>query len=377
MTKHQRSGPPTKGTWPLDDQVIRLRVFGTEQTYDLVPGPAVQILGSSSGCDVALGKQDGTVAARHARLTRRQSQWTIHAIDDQAGAVCRDRVALREFPLIPGLEIGIGKVMLIAESQRSLVLHRALARLLGFGASQRAQVDRALATVLTAASGRSALMLYGDGDLMYVARQLHRLVLDDRPFVVSDPRRLRGAGDARSARNIDDPMAAFTAAAGGSLCFAARRLPEGFERMVERWRRSEARVQLILCDRAGDPVLLTAADSIVLPPMSVRGRDRLRIIAEIAGDAAAELGVDAKSFTDADRRRVLESDAATLPDIERAIHRIIALRHWGVTPASRKLGMSHGALFEWAVRRGLVPGSSRSGRYRDRTGHKARTIRRG
>jgi hypothetical protein len=354
------------GAWPLDDEVLRLRVFGTEQVHELASGPHVQTIGSSSRCDIGLGSRDGTVAPQHAKLLRRQARWTIQAIDDPPGGVLRDRVPLREFPVVPGLEIGIGKITLIAESQRSLALRRSLARLIGYGAAQRVQVDRALGSVLATASGRRALMLCGDGDLIHVARQLHRHALDGHPFIVCDPRRMRGKGDARSSRNILDAMDALAAAAGGTLCLHAKRLPEGFESMVERWRGSAARVQLVVCDRAADPVVSTLAESIDVPPIFLRSRDLQRIIAEIAADAATELGVAPYRFTEDDARLVLDSDATALPELERAIYRIVALRHWAVTPASRKLGISHAALFEWAIRRGLVYAVPRTDPPRDR-----------
>ena len=120
MDKAERSAYPAVGTWPLDDEVIGLRVFGTDQIYKLSPDARVQIIGSSTTCDVVLRTHSGAVAARHARLIRRGSRWLIQAIaETQGGHVYRDRVALRAFPLVPSIEIGIGDGTLVAESERS------------------------------------------------------------------------------------------------------------------------------------------------------------------------------------------------------------------------------------------------------------------
>ena len=157
MSKKQLPGHPPAGTWPLDDVLVGLRVFGTDETYPLTPREHNQIIGASPRkCDIVLRTHRGTVAPQHARLVRRGSQWTIAAIDG-AAPVVRDGVPLPGFPLVPGVEIGLGSTTLIAESVRSRALRRRLMWLIGFGSQQLHDVDRALRTVLRAASGRSVL----------------------------------------------------------------------------------------------------------------------------------------------------------------------------------------------------------------------------
>jgi hypothetical protein len=202
-------------------------------------------------------------------------------------------------------------------------------------------------------------MLCGDGDLVHVARQIHRQTLADQPFIVCDPRRAQSGGTARSPRNIEKPMDALGAAAGGTLCLHAPRLPDEFQRMVERWRGSETRVQLVLCSRSVDPVLTTVADSLVLVPLFMRWRERVRIIDEVAAEAAIELGIAAPVVSDADRQVILAFDAATLPELETATARVVAIRHWaehggGIARAAQELGVGHATLAEWAERRGLI-----------------------
>lgn len=291
-------------------------------------------------------------------MTHQRSRWTIRAIDGRhAGGVFHEGVSLRELPLLPGVEIGVGNVTLIAESERSRSLTRFLARIIGLGANQRAQVDRALRTVLTAASGRRALTLCGGGGtLVSLARRLHEHVLGGKPFIVCDPQRVPGEANVRAARNVRDPLAALAAAAGGTLCVPIRNRPQGFERMVERWRGSEARVQLVLCEPTRDEVLDVEADAIELRPLVLHPRDRSRIIDEVAAEAAAELGVKVSIVSAADRRILLQSDAATLPALEKAMRRVFAIRHCDnqLTRAAQQLGMDRYSLDKWARRRGFI-----------------------
>ena len=358
MSKRERPGYPRVGEWPLDDEIVALRLFGTDQIYELASGAGVQTVGSSPTCDLVLRNQGGTVAARHARLVRRHERWLIQAVAD--APVLRDLVALREFPLIPGIEVKVGDRTLIAESERSRALHRLLTRVVGFGPEQRGNVDRTLHRVLIAASGRRALMLCGEGDLTHVARQIHERTLADQPFVVCDPRRAPNAGSGHKPRSIANPMHALAAAAGGTLCLHAQRLPQGFQRIVQRWRGSETRVHLVLCTSASARVLETVADALVLVPLYLRWRDRVRIIHDVAAEAAIELGIAGAAVSDADRQIILACDATTLSELETVTRRLVAIRHWadlgrgGLTRAAEKLGIAHATLTEWAERRGLI-----------------------
>jgi hypothetical protein len=349
------------GTWPLDDEVIGLRIFGTDQTYDLSSGAHVWTIGTSSKCDVRVRDLTGTVAAHHAKLVRRQSRWMIRAVDGAAD-LYSDHVPLREVPLVPGINIGLGPVKLIAESRRSQALRRHLAWLIGFGGQYRVQVDRALMTVLRTASGHGALSLCGTGNLIAVARRLHWDTLADRPFIVCDPRRVRSSANVRSPWNIDEPMAALAAAAGGSLCVVTKRLPRGFDTVFERWRESSTRVQLILCGPpTADRILTMTAEPLVLTPLTLRWRDRVRIIDEIAEDVVPALGVRVAPLSAADRRVILQYDGETVSDLEKATIRIAALRtRETVSGAAKKLGMSPVSLFRWAAARGLLERLDRS-----------------
>jgi hypothetical protein len=64
MYKRERPGCPKIGEWPLDDEIVALRLFGTDQVYELPPGAGAQTVGSSPTCDLVLRGHGGTVETR-------------------------------------------------------------------------------------------------------------------------------------------------------------------------------------------------------------------------------------------------------------------------------------------------------------------------
>src|SRR4029079_7660687 len=137
-----------------------------------------------------------------------------------------------ELLLTPGLEIRIGGGTLIAERPLLSAPRSFLARLLGWKNECTGVVDQALRAVRMSATRRTALVLCGDGDLVPIARAIHRRVRHPaRPFIVCDPRRQAGAETVRSAENHTAGMEALAVAAGGSLCVRSRRLPADFDQV--------------------------------------------------------------------------------------------------------------------------------------------------
>ncbi len=60
-------------------------------------------------------------------------------------------------------------------------------------------------------------------------------------------------------------------------------------------------------------------------PLSCRGMDLHRIVAEYAVDAIAALGAPTSSFTDADRHWVCRNAATSYDEIEQATLRLVAV----------------------------------------------------
>jgi hypothetical protein len=341
--------------WAIDDEVVRLREWGTDVSYPL-PGEAEVTIGSSETCTLALTDPTGCLSRQHVRLVRENARWIAHDLDSKNG-MRLDGVRRPKALLEPGSELGIGGITLIAESPRLIALRGYLARILGWSSDRSEAVDLAVRSVRLATTRHAALALCGDGDLVPIARGLHRYSLgDDRPFVLCDPRR-RTTEQAGPLENYPTGIRAFHAAAGGSMCMWVKRLPRDFAEVTDALRDPGTRVQLILCgQRPPDRKELVSAP-IEVPPLSSRPDEIERVIDEYAADAAVMLRASA-SFNKVDRDWVRLHSATSLPEIEKGTLRIVALREAGnIARAAQLIGMAHASLGEWIGRRRLPMGN--------------------
>jgi hypothetical protein len=340
--------------WEIDDQVMRLREWGTD-TIRVLPAPPVAdwTVGAAEGCALRLFDPSGRISRVHARLVHDQTRWLLRDLGSKNG-VRLDGARRAEIVLEPGIEIGIGGLTLIAESTRSVALRSFLARLLGWRSHRTEVVDHALRSIRMAATRRAPLVLCGDGDVIPIARSIHRHALGDRPFVVCDPRRRRTRATVRSAENHETGLAAFAAAQGGSLCVRSRRLPRDFTSVIAALRDPDARVQLVVCASSLDDGKPYFAVPIAIPPLAGRKAELDRIIGEYAEDALAQLHAPRASFAVADHAWVREHAATSLPEIEKATLRLVALRDSrNLTGAAARLGMAPVSLARWIGRRDL------------------------
>lgn len=344
--------------WSVDDNVMRFREWASDVIAMLPPPPINQCtLGSADTCSVQIDDPSGRVSRLHAYLIRDASRWWLRDVGSKNG-VTVDGARRSEIVLAPGIEIGIGGVTLIAESPRSVALRGFLARLLGWRSHRTEAVDHALRSVRLAATRRFALVLCGEGDLVPIAQSLHRRALGtDRPFVLCDPRRLPGKATVRSAANYETGMEALAAAAGGSLCVRSRRLPRDFLKVVTALRDPGARAQLVVCSRDPEECAQFLAPPIVIPPLSRRPGEIDQIINEFAEDAIAQLaplGGSRTGFLPVDRAWVRTYSATSLPDIEKATLRLVAIRESrNLSNAAARLGMAPVSLSRWIGRRSL------------------------
>ncbi len=336
--------------WIIDDELTHLREWGTHRIHPLPAAGGELTIGVGATCTLRLMDPSRRVSREHARLYREHARWAIRDLDSRNGTRL-DGARRFAFMLAPGAEVGIGRLTLIAESRASIALRGFLARLLGWSADRIAAIDRALRAVRAAATRRGALIVCGDGDLVPIAHSLHRRTLGDaRPFVVCDPRR-HGAD---AAERYPESLPALAAAAGGTLCVRARRLPRDFHEVARALRDPSSRVQLVLCTDDTRDARTLLADPIVLPPLRRRRAELGRIIDEYARDAIADLAAAATGFLRADHDWVIEHASSTLPEIETGTRRLVALRQAGsITGAAARLGVSHVALSQWIGRRRL------------------------
>ena len=343
------------GGWAIDDEVVQLRGWGTATMYRL-PGPPVRdcTVGAAETCGLQLDDRSGRVSRLHARLVRRQTRWLLRDEGSKNG-VWIDGARRGELVLTPGLEIRIGGVTLIAESPLLSALRSFLARLLGWRNERAGIVDQALRAVRMAATRRTALVLCGEGDLVPIAQAIHRHVRHSaRPFIVCDPRRQAGRATVRFAENHASGMEALAVAAGGSLCVRSRRLPADFDRVLERLRDPTSQVQLIVCAEGSRECERCRVAPIVLPPLASRADEIDRIIHEYAQDAMIELEASRSVFQAADHDWVRKYAASSLPEIEKATLRLVALRaSRNLTQAAERLAMAPVSLSRWIGRRQL------------------------
>jgi len=345
--------------WSIDDRVIRLREWGTDTIHMLPPppamGPTELSIGSADTCSIQLLDPTGRVSRLHALLVRRnENHWLLRDLASKNG-VRFNGAHGSQIALESGDEIGIGGLTLIAESRRTVGLRGFLARLLGWRSEHFQVIDHALRSICMAATRRAPLMLRGDGDLVLIARAIHRRTLGaDRPFIVCDPRRRQSRATVRSAENYETGMPAFAAATGGSLCMRTLRLPKDFHSVLNKFRDPNSQVRLVLCAQTPEHCELDLTIPITVPPLASRLDELDQIITEYAGDAIAELSAPPTSFLPADRDWVRVHSASSLPDIEKATLRLVAIRESrNLSAAAARLGMAPVSLSRWIGRRKL------------------------
>lgn len=234
----------------------------------------------------------------------------------------------------------------------SVALRGFVERLLGW--SDGRPVELAIRSLEIAADHRAALVLYGTGDMVPIARGLHRRALGvDRPFVVCDPRRGNRSASVRSPANRASGTAAMEVAAGGSLCVRMRRLPRDFPALATQLRVTDD-VLFIVCAEQDDanPLLVRPAP-VRVSPLAERASELPRVIDEYALDAIADLGVQT-GFTKHDHEWVRERASRSLAEIEAATLRLVAIREMrSPSAAATRLGMAPVSLLKWFERRNL------------------------
>src|ERR1044071_9147675 len=296
------------------DRIIHLRRWGADVTYAFSKSAARAIsIGASEDCTLRLTDPD--VSPMHAELIQEKAQWRIRALQSTR-ELRRDGERCSEFLLTPGVEVGIGRTTLIAESQRSLALREFCARLLGWGGDRRGAVDHALRAIRLAAARRSTPVLQGGGEgLVPLAHALPRRVLGPAaPFVICDRRREDLPATVRSPANRGNSVAAFEAAADGSLCVRSRRLPRDLPELLRLIDEPDTRVQVIVCmshdGRGGFLARFPIHPMpIEVPPLAIREAELSRIVQAYAKDAIADLGAGPSCFSDDDCEWVRRHDA--------------------------------------------------------------------
>jgi hypothetical protein len=358
MTEHVTRTDQGGSRWGINDEVIHLREWATQRRLVLPTPPTMATLGASSACTFHV--DDPGVSREHLRLSYVEGRWL--GIDRNSKNGTRiDGVRSQLFSLTPGCEIRTGDVTMLAESPRWIQLRQFLCRILGWADDQAETVDLALRSIRSAALGRGALYLSGDGDLAHVALSLHRFVWGaDRPFVMADPRRIDGEATVRSVTNKSSGMEAFAAVHRGTLCVRAARPPHDLDDVLHQLERPGPRVLLVIVDAAlGRRHLADAMlnQGIQIPRLDRRPAELPAIVDAYLADAVEATSFPRSLFTAEDREWVITHESSSLPEIEKATQRLLALRgSRNLSNAAQRLQMAPVSLSRWLGRR-TVPAS--------------------
>jgi len=162
-----KTDPFSARPW-IPDEVFQLRVSGSDQTFPLRTG---DVIGAAPGASIELADPKALVSRVHARVTHDASSWQIADVGSKNGirADGNRRAAVK---LVPGIEIGIGSLVLVAESHSLVKLRRYLRRVLGWEADQWPVMDRALRALRAAAEQHQAMVIASADDAVAVARQI-------------------------------------------------------------------------------------------------------------------------------------------------------------------------------------------------------------
>jgi FHA domain len=350
--------------WRITDEVHQLREWASTNIHPLPPplaGGDKRTIGSSDACWLHLQDPKLLVSKQHAQLTYEPPEgWTITDLQSKNGLFV-DGIPRVASSFMPGAEILIGGVTLVAESPRLCALRGILSRLIGWSSERRVDVDIALRAIRMAVALHEPLLLCAEAGHKSIARLLHRHVIGpDRPFVVCERRKpadkparkssARNAASAHATTTYERGGPALDAATGGTLVVQRNRLPEDFDQVLNVLRAPTARVLLVVCSQTPPHGL---SKQLVVPPLAGRSLELSRIINEYAADAVAECGLGS-SFTPDDRNWVAQQEL-TLAQIQTATRRLVMLRAEDgyVKRAAKRLGMAHGSLSDWLARRDL------------------------
>jgi hypothetical protein len=315
-------------------------------------------MGTASTC--AIRVRDSLVSRVHARLVWDGARWCIS--DCSKNGLYLDDIYNDKAFLYPGVRIRIGRLTLVAESDRTIALREALARMMGWGPELMDAHDAALQRLRDAVVGKAVFMICGDGDLLGFAQELHELAMGGEcPIVYCKP----GGGRSQppsgfepepeenpSIQRVASGREAISLAQGGTICIDNRRLPMDLDSILERT--SPAPILVIVLARYTRKTEVFTRTPMVIPPLSARQHELDRLMVECEGIASLRLGCGLLTLTSAQRNWVRDH-CETLAEFQLSVLRLIALRHAGSVPgAAELLRLSASGLRQWYAARGLA-----------------------
>ncbi|TMQ13373.1 MAG: FHA domain-containing protein [Deltaproteobacteria bacterium] len=350
--------------WIGERKLLHLREWATDKVHRL-PEPATSelVIGSESSVDFQIVAPNRRVSRRHARLVCTQDGWHIEDLGSRNGVrydgwLPPPGPGRVQYQLLPGMEIGIGGIILVVENETFVRLRSYLARILGWDSARQVGVDLAMRAVRAAFEKCAPrLEIVSPDDLVAVARQIHlRISPPDAPFVVCG-KCTRAPDDSLQLTAVKRASAALPLAHGGTVCVRTTELPTDYRAVQQALETSDS-IQSYVCATTV-PVLPPAhrvVVPIVVPELAARAPSDLgKIIQEYALDACRGFGASASMLSEREQACVVDRDATSFADIESATRRIVAFRTFGnVHQAAPHVGLSHVGLGKWLKGRGLV-----------------------
>jgi hypothetical protein len=127
--------------WQINDEVIRLRLWASERSQSMPTASGGEwIIGSGPTSWLRLEDERRRVSRKHATLSREDGKWILRDAGSKNGILV-EGMKRKEVALEPGVEVWVGGVTLIAESNRLTTLRAFLGRILGWTSDQVRAVD--------------------------------------------------------------------------------------------------------------------------------------------------------------------------------------------------------------------------------------------
>ena len=335
---HQRS-VTSSPLYPLfENEVIALRPWGATSRRPIVD--------SSAACAAFLGLPDSVSLAFFNGFWRIQDQ-------DRTAGLSIDGVPLEVSELSAGCEISLGRRVLIAESARSIVLHRYCARLLGQSSQTLHTVDLAMRSLRQSALNRTPLVIEASEDAVSLARAIHHRMVRESPFVVLDANRPNTLPHhkvtVRRALTVGDEREALELAHGGTLCLVHPPSSEYVGRIVDMIHSRPVRV--FICSRPHSRTSVLGFPLIAIPTLQGRSAELPCVISHSYCEARKMLG----GMSDPPSSDVIcwiTQRSGSMSDIDRCTMRVAALQmSSSVSEAARLLRMAPISLARWIKRR--------------------------
>lgn len=329
----------------LDDGVVQLREWARERVHRLDPVRSEIVVGTAPGCHIRLDDASGRISSEHAVLERKREHWYV--INRSKNGVFLDDVRRDKCLLIPGVELRVGGMTLVAESPRLIALRGVLARLIGWDGKHVEAIDLALRAVRAGATRRAITVLCGEGDLTPIAKELHRLTLPGRPFVLCHPRPNRESAQPAIER-APSGLDAVERASGGTVCILNEKPPPDLRKMLAALVKPLSNVRLIVCAESARASKLYQAQPIELPPLHRRASELGRVIEAYLVVARDYFHMVRFEPRPPDRAWIARRNSDTLAEIERATHRLAAIYRGGsLTEGAALLRITREALRKW------------------------------